>query len=369
MMDRVYTWTPMVTPTETLVSAVTLAMSCTLLDTIWVTIDEKVILMLITGREIRKMTATIEVPQHTMVEMKHWHSLLTSELQKPEPRDRRTSTCRWKKWKRSSAGEESSSRRPYSHRLCRLLRLLRLQSSHPKARQVPGTTAPSACQVRKGRRRAAASSVPRRRQSRNQNRAGRTLFLRTRLLPSRRLYRLQAMYSLARMVCPCQCRCTLRCLTILLQVRSSHAHKERGIAHAQPPNTIVVLPHLQSLCTPSTRPASIHHLVACDLALPARIAHIRMKPTGTHTPPARHCNPLADHAQVQLRSIECQTIMLVRPCLQRKVGAAWAAMAILMSTTPLCDVFHLDRHHLLHDLARRQCTTPTPLSRVVKAAD
>lgn len=95
----------MVTPIEILVSAVTLVTNCTLPDTTWVSIDEKVILMLIMGREIRKTTATIEVPQHTMEETKHWHSPLTSELQEPEPKARRTSICRWKKWRRSSAGE------------------------------------------------------------------------------------------------------------------------------------------------------------------------------------------------------------------------------------------------------------------------
>ena len=72
----------------------------------------------------------------------------------------------------------------------------------------------------------------------------------------------------------------------------------------------------------------------------------------------RRYNLPVDRVRVRARNIECQTTMLVRLCLQRKVGAAWVAMAILMSTTPLCDVFHPGRHHLLHDLARRQCTTP-----------
>jgi hypothetical protein len=49
-----------------------------------------------------------------------------------------------------------------------------------------------------------------------------------------------------------------------------------------------------------------------------------MKPTGTHTPLLlhRHYSPPDDHAPVRVRSIECQTTMLARPCLQRKVGAA-----------------------------------------------
>ena len=94
MMDKVYTWIPMGTPTEILVNVVTLVTNCTLPDTTWDTIDEKVILMPIMEREIRKTTATIEVPQHTMAETKHWHSPLTSVLQEPEPKARRTSICR-----------------------------------------------------------------------------------------------------------------------------------------------------------------------------------------------------------------------------------------------------------------------------------
>ena len=165
------------------------------------------------------------------------------------------------KWRRSSAGEESSSRRPYSHRLCRLLRLLRLRSRHPKERQVPGTTAPPAWQVKRGRRRAAASSVLRRPQSRKRNRAGRILFLRTRLLHLSR--HLQATFSLARMVCLClcRCRCTLQCLITHRLVLSSRAHKELETARARLQNTIAVVPHLQRQCTRSTRHASIRHLV------------------------------------------------------------------------------------------------------------
>jgi hypothetical protein len=320
MMDKVYIWIPMDTPTEILVSVVMPATNCTLLDTTWVTIDEKVILMLITGREIRKMTATIGVPQHTMGETKHWHNPLTSELQRPEPRDRRTSTCRWKKWKRSSAGEESSSRRPYSHRLCRLLRLLRLRSRHPKGRPVHEITAPSACQARRGRRRAAVSSVLPHQQSRKRNQAGRTLFPRTMRRRSLQPCRLQATFSLDQTACPCQCpcRCTLRCLTILLPVPSLRAHMELGIAHAQPRNTTAVLPLLPNPCTHNIRHASIHHLVVCDRALLARTAHIRMNQTGTHTRPGRHYHPLADRVRVRVRSTECQTTMLARLCQHRR---------------------------------------------------
>jgi hypothetical protein len=36
----------------------------------------------------------------------------------------------------------------------------------------------------------------------------------------------------------------------------------------------------------------------------------------------RHYNLPVDHVRVRARSIECQTTTLVRPCLQRKVGAA-----------------------------------------------
>ena len=365
MMDKVYIWIPMDTPIEILVSVVTPATNCTLLDTTWVTIDEKVILMLIMGREIQKTTATIEVPQHTMGETKHWHSPLTSGLQKPEPRDRRTSICRWMRWKRSSAGEESSSQRMYSRRLCRLPRLLRLRSRHLKARQVPGTTAPSVCQARRARRRAAASSVRPRRQSRNPSQAGKTLFLQTRL---RQPYRLQVTSSLDRTACQWRCRCTLRCLTILLPARSSHAHKELEIARAQPRNTIAVLPHLLSPCTPNIRHASIHHLVACGQALPAQIAPIKMSRTGTHTPQGHHYHPLADHARAQVLNIECQTTTLVRQCPQRKGGAVSAATATLMSTTPRYEEFHLALRRWLPDLARHRCITLTLPSRVARAA-
>lgn len=231
------------------------------------------------------------------------------------------------KWRRSSAGEESSSRRPYSHRHCRLLRLLRLRSRQAKERQVPGTTAPPAWQAKKGRRRAAASSVPRRQQSRKQNQAGRVLSLRTRLLHlSRQPYRLQATFSLARMVCPCQCRCrcTLRCLIILPPVLSSRAHKGLGTDQDQPRSTIAVVQRLPRPCTRSTRHASTHRLVVCGLAPPARTAPFRTRPTGMHMPLLlrRHYNPPAAHVLVRVRSIECQTTTLARPCLQRKVDAA-----------------------------------------------
>lgn len=189
---------------------------------------------------------------------------------------------------------------------------------------MPGTAAPPACQAKKGRRRAAASSVPRRQQSRKLSQAGRVLSLRTRLHHSHQPYHLPTC-SAARMVCPCQCpcRCTLQCLITLRLVQSFRAHKELETAHARPRNTIAVVPHLPRLCTRSTHHASIHLLVACGLAPPARTVPSRTKPTGTHTLLLdRPYNPPADRARVRARSIACQTSTLARPCPQRKVGAA-----------------------------------------------
>jgi hypothetical protein len=261
-MDKVYTWIPTGTLTEILVSAFSLATNCTLPDMTWVSIDEKFILMLIMGRKIRKMMATIGEQQHIMAETKHWHSPLMSGSQKLEPTDRRTSIYRWKKWKRSSAGEESSSWRPCSHRLCRLPRLLRLRSRRRKENRAAGTTALSACQARKERRRAAASLDLPRQQSRNRNRVGRCLFPRTRLRPIRQSDYLQAMW-LDRMacLCLCPCRCTLLCLTIHHLVQNSPVHKKHATAHARLRNTTVALLRLRNLCTPSTRHASTRHLV------------------------------------------------------------------------------------------------------------
>jgi hypothetical protein len=57
-MDKVYTWIPMDTPIETLVSAAMLATSCILRGMISASIGAKVILMLIMGRVILRTMPT-----------------------------------------------------------------------------------------------------------------------------------------------------------------------------------------------------------------------------------------------------------------------------------------------------------------------
>jgi hypothetical protein len=89
--DMVYTWILMDTPTGTLVSAVTLGTSYILRDTILANIGAKVILMLITGRVILRRMPTREGWQFTMAGMRRWRSQLTSGLQWPERKDKRTS--------------------------------------------------------------------------------------------------------------------------------------------------------------------------------------------------------------------------------------------------------------------------------------
>jgi hypothetical protein len=242
--------------------------------------------------------------------------------QKLEPRDRRTSICRWKKWRRSSAGEGSSSRRPCSHRLCRLPRLLRLRSKRQKGNRAAVTTARPACRVRKEGRRAAVSLDHLHRQSRNRNRAGECLSLQIKLYLFRRLHRLQAMYSSGRTAHRCRCQCTHRCRTIHPLVQSSPAHKVHETAPARLQNTIAAVQRHQSRSTPSTLHASTHRPVACDLVHLVPTAHSKTKLTGTPTPPHHHSNQQAAPAQIQPPSIVCQTTTLARPCLQRKDVAA-----------------------------------------------
>jgi hypothetical protein len=89
--DMVYTWILMVTPTGVLVSAVTLATSCILRDTILASIGAEVILMLIMGRVILRRRPTREGWQFTMAGMRHWPSQLMSGLQRLGRKDKRTS--------------------------------------------------------------------------------------------------------------------------------------------------------------------------------------------------------------------------------------------------------------------------------------
>lgn len=283
--------------------------------------------MLITGRESRRTMVTIEeAHQRIMAGTRRWLSLLTSGLQKLGRRDRRTSICRWMKWRRSSAGEESSSRRQYSHHLCRLLRLLRLLSRRQRERAAAGTTAPSACQARRERRRAAVSSdLPRRQPSQSQNLAARCLCRLTRLHHSRQARRYHQATSSLRTASQCPCQCTPKCPTTHHQVPSSPAPTQHATAHARHPNTTAVPQHRPSPSTLNTLHDSTHHLQECGPALPAQTAPSKTKQTGTNTPPRHHQHPQAAVARAQTRtpSTASRKTTPARPCLQRmdKEGA------------------------------------------------
>lgn len=265
--------------------------------------------------------ATIEeAHQRIMAGMRHWLSLLTSGLQKLGRKDRRTSICRWMKWRRSSAGEESSSRRPYSHRLCRLLRLLRLLSRRQRERAAVGTTAPSACQARRERRRAAVSSdLPRRQPSQSPNLAARCLCRLTRLHLSRQVHHYHQATSSLRTASPCPCQCTPKCRITHHPVPSSPAPKQPATAPARHPNTTAALRHRPNPSTLNTLLASTHRLQECGPAPRAQTALSKTKQTGTSTPPHHHQLPQAAAAQAQTPtpSTASQTIMPTRPCLQR----------------------------------------------------
>ena len=71
MIDMVYTWILMDTPTGTLVNAVTLAMSCILQDTILDSIGAKVILMLIMEKVIPRRMPITEERQPTTAGTRH----------------------------------------------------------------------------------------------------------------------------------------------------------------------------------------------------------------------------------------------------------------------------------------------------------
>jgi hypothetical protein len=167
--------------------------------------------------------------------------------------------------------------------------------------------------------------------------------------------------------CQCQCQCTHRCPITHRRVQNSLVRKQLATARVQLRSTTVVHLLHQKLPTLSTHHAFTNHLPGCVLALQARTAPSKTKPIGT-VMLRHHRKPQAAVARAPTHSTACQMIMPACPCLQRKGVAAWAAMALSMSTTRLCAECHPVLRLWLLALVLIRCTTPTLLWRVGKAA-